>query len=182
MKYIALALTLLVLACAPHTLYPASTYNVGPPVAANATGRTVILDDSLTPFERTEATLGVVAWRQALPHLRLSVISQSEAFIWGTPPYAIHVIALPHVNGADCLLDPDEHVTVVGCYRAPDRIELGMLDAPAGHWDAIVAHELGHAFGLSHDDEGTLMSPHAPMPAKPTKRDIAQYCKVNWCP
>lgn len=134
-------------------------------------------DAGLSPAVHDAFVAAVADWQKHAP-VRISLES-------GPCPYArVQGDLCPH-RVEQPVNVPWEPGTLLGYTIHPDMWLADPLiqSAEPAERQWLIAHELGHEFGLLHDAPGTLMYPYFPG-ASPTvtAADVRQFCATRACP
>ena len=172
------------------TLSSALAYSAHPTVPRHYT----VALGPFTPAERAAVVRGAGAWSSVVPAV-FDLHDAPCALLNGVDPdicvYPVDTVAMVRTGGQDYL---GLTWRIEGVTRVLINVEL--LDAPGGDGFGgpddeaqVVAHELGHAMGLSHDVDRTLMAPamldcgggpcRRCSARRPTARDIAAWYKAR---
>jgi hypothetical protein len=111
------------------------------------------------------------------------VKKQSIAYIRSLGSEAVGVTetesVLDHVENGDANINPKTIGPTINLMSMSDFGSV-ISDNTAGAYFMTTAHETGHAIGLHHTGEGTVMNPYVYGAApKPTCADLDQYCSLR---
>jgi hypothetical protein len=147
----------------------------------------VWIDSSFTVDEMTEIDAGLTSWETSGVDVRFERRIIGHADIIGAaldhPANSIFVAKLHGTHGADCPTPPradfdgNTAVTYSDYGSSTICIDVDYADAHPIGWRGMVAHELGHVFGLSHDSHrDSVMFPiYVDQSAEVTCRDVQAF-------